>query len=189
MSDGPHRSLPLRHHWKMVAESAAKDVYSSGEVVERLSHAVKCDLSPAVLDAVMRLLIGSTNQGTLFNEVDGKAIAALEKLRANCRGASADNALIDNAIVALTTLHSEAICETVVEATCENIVSNCLRSIEEHYLREAPDNARFIRARLATARAQFDMKGLTSELITPKTSWRRNLQLPKRGGIDEGPRL
>jgi hypothetical protein len=48
MSDGPHRSLPMRNHWRNLAERAAKAVFSPQEVSEALPYALHRDIE--VLD-------------------------------------------------------------------------------------------------------------------------------------------
>jgi hypothetical protein len=43
MSDGPHRSLPMRRGWKRVAERGDKRAYASEEVSEAIIVALEQD--------------------------------------------------------------------------------------------------------------------------------------------------
>ncbi len=60
MSDGPHRSLPLRPHWKTLARRAAKAAHSPDEVAEALPFALKRELLQAPLNQIREVLNGST---------------------------------------------------------------------------------------------------------------------------------
>ena len=44
MSDGPHKSLPLRPHWRTFAQRAAKAAYALDEVRDTLAYAIKRDV-------------------------------------------------------------------------------------------------------------------------------------------------
>ena len=56
MSDGPHRSLPMRRHWKDTAERAARPVHSSAEVCNALTHALKRDILEAPIEKMRDIL-------------------------------------------------------------------------------------------------------------------------------------
>lgn len=47
MSDGPHRSLPMRKHWKDLAERADKAAYSATDVAEALPVALQKEFREA----------------------------------------------------------------------------------------------------------------------------------------------
>ena len=56
MSDGPHRSLPMRPAWKKAAERADKPAYSAQAVREAISQAVESDWRAEVSDSCVRNL-------------------------------------------------------------------------------------------------------------------------------------
>ena len=90
MSDGPHRTLPMRRHWKDTAERAAKLVYSPSEVREALTVALKRDLLEGPIQKVREIL--DARKPDLFAR---RQIEQLEALRGECRGSAAANVLID----------------------------------------------------------------------------------------------
>ena len=51
MSDGPHRSLPLRPGWKRTAERADTPAYEATEVTRAASRALEDDWRAEVPDA------------------------------------------------------------------------------------------------------------------------------------------
>src|SRR5688572_11844958 len=95
MSDGPHKTLPLRKHWKDAAERAAKSAFSPAEVCEAVPIAlIKDFVAEAPLEAVAEIL-GSGQQAPLFTE---DCARQLDEIRRACRGSVIANALIDCAI-------------------------------------------------------------------------------------------
>jgi hypothetical protein len=97
MSDGPHKSLPLRSYWKNFAERAAKGAYSIEEASEALHVALKKDLREAPLAIVRGILIGD-EQESLFGDEN---LERLEILRQTSPGSSMANMVIDCAIEAI----------------------------------------------------------------------------------------
>ena len=150
MSDGPHRSLPMRRHWKDFAERSAKAAFSSGEVSEALPHAIKKDILEAPIKEVREIMGG----GTLFPEM---RIEGLDALRQTHRGAAATH-LIDCAIEAAANgLNGESGAEVALKNALEGTIRDAFRGIEEHYERKAgTHSAGFVRTRLDAARQQFD---------------------------------
>jgi hypothetical protein len=56
MSDGPHKSLPMRPGWKKVAECASKEAFTSNEVCEAINAAIaqdyQKDISPDFIASI-----------------------------------------------------------------------------------------------------------------------------------------
>jgi hypothetical protein len=184
MSDGPHRSLPLRRHWRDFAERSAKAAFSPPEVCEALPHALKKDILGAPIKEV-RDIMGSD---TLFPEM---RMERLEGLRASHRGAAASH-LIDSAITAAADgLKGEGGTEAAVKSALEGITRDAFRGIEEHYAREASSrSAGFVRTRMDTARQQHDCAALARDLLsTDKPPSPRSVSWPRHPGVDEGPPL
>ena len=186
MSDGPHRSLPMRRHWRNLAERASKAAYSADEVCEALPVALQRDMCEAPLAAIRDIISG--NQGFLFahNEIE-----RLEAVRQASTRSAACNVVIDCAIQAVSGgLTGEAAYRATLEIACEAQVRSQFRSVEEHYHRSASArSARYVRDRLDAARQQCDFKTIASGFITGTQSPRGAANLPRHSGLDEGPTL
>lgn len=185
MSDGPHRSLPMRRHWKDLAERAAKAAFSPDQVAEGLPYALKKDILSAPI-AEIREIMG---QATLFPHLQ---IEQLELLRQSHHGSAAANHLIDCAVEAAADgLSGDDGTEAAVKNACEGISRDAVRGIEEHYQREATSrSAGYVRDRLDSARQQLDCGELARELLSSqKPPSQRSVTLPRQSGLDEGPPL
>lgn len=187
MSDGPHRSLPMRKHWKDLAERADKAAYSPADVAEALPVALQKDFRDAPFEQ-LKAAFGVGEQAGLFPSCTPEQ---LDALRAACPGSSAGNALIDCAKEAQANgLTGEEACQKATENALEACSRSAFRGIEEHYYREAPaHNARYVRGRLDVARGACDYAGLASRLLDQSGPKPSGASLTKRGGIDEGPEL
>ncbi len=185
MSDGPHRSLNMRPHWKIAAQWAANLAHTPDDVCAALAHALKKDILEAPIAAVRDIM----NSGVLF---PGMRAEQLEALRACHPRSAATNSLIDCAIdtVASGTI-SEAGTVVAVAAALEDMVRAPVRGIDEHFQREAGARAsRNVRTRLEEAMGKLDSFGIARELLSPAhPPSRRSIELPRHTGIDEGPRL
>lgn len=187
MSDGPHRSLPMRKHWKDLAERADKAAYSATDVAEALPVALQKEFREAPFE-LLKEAFGVGEKASLFQSC---APEQLDALRAACPGSAAGNALIDCAKEALANgLTGREACQSATEAALEMCSRSAFRGIEEHYYREAPaHNARFVRGRLDEARGACDYSGLASTLLNRSGPKPPAGSLSKRSGLDEGPEL
>lgn len=190
MSDGPHRSLPMRRHWKVLAERAANVVFSPEQVCEALPFALKCEIGGAALKKVCEILVDSPRQRSLFDSAQTERLARLEGVRAAFRGSAATNVLVDSAVVAVRGgMSGEGACRSAVLGALDETTRSAMRSIEEHYQREATsERARYTRDRLDATRKQCDFDAVTRDLLAPDSS-NRTPKLSQRSGIDEGPEL
>lgn len=185
MSDGPHRSLPMRRHWKDLAQRAAKSAFAPEEVCEALPYALKRDILEAPIKDIRDIMEG----GSLFPEL---RIEQLEALRETCRGSAPANLAIDCAIEAATNgFTGEAGTETALRNALEDTTRSALRGMEEHYEREASSrSAGYLRTRLDAARQQLDCGALAREILSSeRPPSRRSVTLPRHSGVDEGPPL
>lgn len=187
MSDGPHRSLPMRRHWRDLAERAAKAAYSADEVCKALPSTLKNDLREAPLEAVHDIL-GGGKQASLFQN---EQIEQLEAIRKICRGSVVSNILIDCAVEAVGDgLTGDSAFLAALANTCEDHARGQFRSVEEHYQREASQHsARYVRDRLDAARRQCDFKTVASEIASSAKPPRESLRMPRHTGVDDGPAL
>ena len=186
MSDGPHKSLPLRSYWRTCAERAAHEAYSIEQVSEALLFALKEDLREAPL-ATVRDILGVDEQQSLFCD---EKLEKLEVLRQTHPPSLVATTFIDCAMEAVDNgLTDDTAYRSALENAFDSHARSGCRSVEEHYLRKASSQkARFIRDRLTDARRRCNFKGLVDELVTSGTPPPRN-KLPRRTGLDEGPRL
>ncbi len=185
MSDGPHRSLPMRRHWKDMAERAAKLVHSESEVCEALDFALKRDILEAPIEKVRDIL--DSRRPDLFHT---HQLEELEMLRSMCRGSAAANVSIDCAIEAIRNgLRGNAAVQSALHNALEDVMRSAFRGMNEHYQREAtPKETVNLRARLDAARRQVDCRAIANEILSPqKPPSPRSLQLPRHTGLDEGP--
>lgn len=187
MSDGPHRTLPMRKHWRDLAERAAKAAHSPEEVREALPRALKRDLMEAQLESI-RHILGGQDQETLFAD---ERVEQLDGLRRSCRGSAVANIAIDCAIDALSQgLTGDAALQAALENACDERARSGFRSVEEHYQREAnARSAKYVRDRMDAARQQCDFRAIASEIVSSGKPKRDSSQLPQHTGLDEGPKL
>ncbi len=186
MSDGPHRSLPMRRHWRDLAERAAKAAYSGHQVCEALPYVLQKELREAPLAAVHDILSGG--QGTLF---PSELLERLEAVRQAKPRSAASNVVIDCAVQAVSDgLNGEAAYRATLENACAERVRSGFRSVEEHYHREASSrSARYVRDRLDAARQQFDIKSVATGFLSPGKPTNGVARLPLHTGLDDGPVL
>lgn len=185
MSDGPHRSLPMRRHWKDFAERCAKAAFSPDGVSEALPHALKKEILEAPIKEIRDIMGG----GSLFPEM---LIERLEALRQTHRGSAPATHVIDCAVEAAAGgLTGESGTEAALVSALQDTTRDAIRGIEEHYQREAnPRSAGYVRTRLDAARQQLDSGALARELLSPeKPPSARSITLPRHTGVDEGPPL
>jgi len=186
MSDGPHRSLPMRRHWKVLAERAAKAAFSKDEIQAPLPLALRNDfLAEAPIEAI-REILGGGQQSDMFSD---DRVERLEAARSECCGSTAGNVLIDCAIEAVYNGQSGEV--AIVSALANALGEYCLgefRAVEEHYQREAnARSARFVRERLDGAREQTDFRALARDILSPSRG--SNMRIVKQTGLHEGPPL
>jgi hypothetical protein len=185
MSDGPHRSLPMRRHWRDAAERAAKRVHSEPEVCEAIVVGLKRDILGAPIESVREVLDG--RRPDLFQ---AHIVAQLEALRSSCRGSASANVLIDCAVEATQIgATGHAAVQFALKSALEENMQSAFRGMNEHYQREAkPKEAVSLRARLDVARQQIDCGLIAHEILSSqKPPPARSTQLQRHRGLDDGP--
>lgn len=186
MSDGPHRSLPLRRHWRQLLERVVTPSFSSGEVVEALYNAIINDLREAPMSQVLSILQGD-GQPSLFHE---NCTNKLEALRRICPGSTAGNILLDCAIEANAYgLVGNQAAVMALENASEAIYLGARNSIEEHYKRKESWSVMNVRASLKAAWNAVSGSELASKIMLGKAARKNKVGLTKRTGLDEGPPL
>lgn len=190
MSDGPHRSLPLKRRWKTVAERSSKDAWSVEDVVEATFHALERDLGEAPVQFLQRIL-GVGPEASLFGGDHEAVLNELDYARIECRGSAIGNAAIDGAIQAvLEGLAGGEACKYALEHALERTFKSHSRSIEEHYQRKAGDrSARHMRDRLAAVGSRCDFSSIALRHSQSSSKEARTSGLSRRAGLDDGPAM
>ena len=189
MSDGPHKTLPMRPNWKRLSERADKTSYAPAEVAAVVCPALADDWRAEVSDGIVRrvnTVVGADTGGVLFADqadrdlamLRGVAPSPLAGLYIDCvRQALAEGFRGDDA------------CLAGAEAALNERAACGIRQVEEHYRRNAgaarTDN---VRSRLDAATDEAPIRALAREVLTGRLG-PVGLAPAKRTGIEEGPQL
>lgn len=189
MSDGPHRSLPLRKPWKELAKRGDQSVYSDEQVAEAAADALASDFRSEVkwqlLDALKSIFTGRNNslgiQEIALQELEeAKTLAA-----ASVFGMSAINwsiTLINEGRFGL-----DAFFDAIGLAAKQRGDAN-IRQVQEHYVRDSnPRRAANVGKRLQSAFSGFSERKLGSMLTALESAGARRSR--KKIDLDEGVRL
>jgi hypothetical protein len=183
MSDGPHKSLPMRRGWKKVAEYAGNVTFASNEVCDAIVTAIeqdwRKDISLGLVGSIQDVLGGAT----LFSE---DRIQALEDLRQSVAGGAMGHVLLDHVLYAVSdgksgdTAFQEAVTRTAIDWSARRA-----RQVEEHYLRKSStENATIVRSRIEEAVQKASFTALASRLLDAAS--RPVPRLVKHDGLDDG---
>jgi hypothetical protein len=189
MSDGPHRSLPLRTGWQKVAEAADNQAAGADEIAERIPAALKQDWNQEVPGRLVREIakILTENQGTLFAS---DRMEKLEVLRPAAAGSPLGGTLLDHAIEIAVSGRTgiEAVTETIQSALMDR-AANSSRAVEEHYHREATrERSDNVRGRIEDGVRQAPIRDLARDL-SGETDAPSVAAPKKRSGLDDGVEL
>lgn len=192
MSDGPHRSLNMPPAWKLAAESLDRDAWTSEQRAERVCEAIRKDIVrnvPEGLRSDVQRLLGVSDQIPLFKEQAAKDLAALQDRMSLSPVA---RSLVDYAEHAATRgLSGAAAYEEAIRNTCLDHGGEGIRSMEEHYKREAsPSRADRVRdrAELTLRSSQFD--SIVRDLASNRPSGiRADVVAGDHRGLEDGPEL
>jgi hypothetical protein len=183
MSDGPHRSLPMRPGWKKVAEYVANGAFASQDVCNAIVAAVerdwRRDIFPGIVGDIQDVLGGAT----LFSE---DRLRALEDLRPSVAGCAMGSALLDYVACAVSDGKSEdAALQEAVTCTLTDWSARCARQVEEHYLRKLSTvHTKNVRSRIEEGIEKAPFTALASRLLNPEST--PALRLTKHDGLDDG---
>lgn len=185
MSDGPHRSLPLRKLWKELAKRGDQSVYSIAEVAEAAKGALAYDLKEVkweLMDALKAVFTGRDNslrmrEISLQELEDAKTIAASSVFGLNA---------VQCAVLLINEgrFGVDAFYEAIGLAAKIRGFAN-IRSIEEHYLRHSnQQRASKVCKRLSSVISSFSDTQLGSLLVSDDAA--KTTRIKKRSQIDEG---
>lgn len=187
MSDGPHRSLPLRRAWKKVCEIADGRAHALDEVVECIPAALAADASSEIGENLLKSLrrILNPEQPNLIDDAR-EQVAALRPQASSVMEIDLVESVGDALRDGKTGVEAF---QAGAEAVLEERGHAAKRSVVEHYLRKAPQaRAAHVEQRVAEAlqRAGDSLRDLAAGLTTG--SVRRAVPKPAdRSGLDDGP--
>lgn len=188
MSDGPHRSLPMRKGWKRVAESADNEAFSAGEVCEAIVPALEEDCRGEIPREFIQKLrrVCADQAGSLFRSETARS---LETLR-NSAGSGLARVVLEYAVREAANGRSAK--DIPQEAVKEALVDRAARGmwqVEEHYCRESTTpRGNKVRERIEQAIGGADINGLARRILEPGAGGGMS-QAPKRDGLDDGVEL
>lgn len=189
MSDGPHRSLPMRRGWKRLAECADNPASAPQEIAGAVVPAVEPDWRADVSADLVRCVrdILGEQQESLFREQKTEQLEALGRMTA---GHGMGQSLIEYTIQACLTgkLGEEAL-EQAARNTLVDRAARGARQVEEHYYRESTGpRALNVRARIEEGIKGAALDALVQRVLSPGSS-----PVPaypaKKQGLDDGVRI
>jgi hypothetical protein len=187
MSDGPHRSLPMRRSWKRVAERSDKHSFSCEEVSEAFVGALEKDclreIPPGLLDAAWRIF--SDVEPSLFVT---KISDQLETLRRKA-GPGIGRSVLDQAILGAERGRTGR--EGLVGALKNALVNRAAKAakqIEEHFCRQSTNpRADHVRTRMEEGISGAALDGLARKILKGEKSTEKQPALKR--GLDDGVKL
>ncbi|AOO85149.1 hypothetical protein [Bosea vaviloviae] len=186
MSDGPHRSLPMRRPWKEVAKRGDQRTYDAAQVTEAATYALASDfkneVSGALISALKNVFNGRENSLRLPEIALDQLEAAKPLAAGSVFGANAVSWCVQ--LVHEGRMDPEALYEAVGLAAKERGFA-ATRQVEEHFLRKSSQRrADGVSARLGDAISAMSEGRLGTILIVPAPSPRRAPR--KRTDINDG---
>lgn len=187
MSDGPHRSLPMRKGWKRVAESADNQAFGTDEIRDAILPALEEDcrgeISPEFFSSLRRVC--ADQEASLFkNDV----APSLEGLR-NAAGAGLARVVLNYALQQAARGNSaKDIPESALKDALMDRAARGARQVEEHYCRESTTpRANRVRERIEQAIGSADIDAVARRILDPES--KSGTQAPRRQGLDDGVKL
>src|ERR1041384_2018530 len=188
MSDGPHRSLPMKPKWRTVAQRAYNCTFELDEISTAMMPALVTDchdeMTPRFIESLRRLC--ERQESLLFRHHIPSRLEGLRQEAGNGMGSR----VLDH-LVRLSK-QGEVTTSTAVKATERAVVERIAKSnrqIEEHILRKATGSrADNVRTRLEQATEKTSVTDLARHVLRLDNNHPPRSSV-KRSGIDEGPSI
>jgi len=151
MSDGPHRSLPMRRGWKRVAKCGDNKAFSLEEVstsiVSALEEDSRDELDSGFVEGLYDLC--REPEASLFKDQFGPQLEGLREAAGHGLGRIA----LEHAILLSENGEKRtAIAEQALKHAFKDRAARGARQVEEHYCRESsPSHANDVRGRIENA--------------------------------------
>jgi len=187
MSDGPHRSLPMRRAWKNVAELADNANFDVQDVLAAISEALVQDAQKEVPADFVRLIHAQFIEGEkeLFPDQRAHDLSNAQRL---VDGLPLGSLLFTCAVQELLNGNAgEQGVSEAMQSALDDRAWRGARQIEEHYLRHprsSKKRAINIRGRLAHAISQLSIEKTAQQALQGKAS--RLQKTIRHQGLDEG---
>lgn len=184
MSDGPHRSLPMRRKWKVLSERADRPAFSAEQVTEAVCPALASDWLQDISQTMVRLLrnVLGGDELTLF---PGDIARQVEDLRSRSTS-PLETLLVEAASDAVNDgLRGQEALERAAADTLRERAIRGILQVEEHWRREVREQrVSNVRDRLEASVASAPISSLALTLINGEST--RGIAAPKRGNLDDG---
>lgn len=191
MSDGPHKSLPLRPRWREVARRASKDAFDRSAIQEALEPALlgdcRAELPASLTRRVLAVLEGTDLLSRLPDGQIGQLAAMRDDRGLDPLGAS----LVECSMMAVAQglTGRAAFLDAAETALLERSV-NYTRSIEEHFRDKGTRNQDVkIRRRMSEAVGTSDCFFRIARSLAGASDVTISRRAPVHTGIEEGPPL
>ena len=187
MSDGPHRSLPMRRGWKRVAECGDNYAFAPEEVSEAIIPALEQDcraeMPSQFLDAAWSIFCDQ--ESSLFNVQIGPQLDALRQTA----GSGIGRVVLEHAILVAErgSTGINGLIEAMTNALTDRAARGA-RQVEEHYYRKSSSpRAQRVRARIEEGIGSAAIDGLARRIL--KIEKGPSSRPMMRQGLDDGVRL
>jgi hypothetical protein len=183
MSDGPHRSLPMRPAWRRVAERGDRPAYTPREISDALVPALEQDCRSELTSEFLAGVRRVVQEPSLFKD---DVAARLESLRP-LAGSGIGRAVLEN-VGPLSVGEADAfgVVKDALAAALLDRANRGARQVEEHFLRKASaPRAGDVRGRLEKAIGGTDLDAIAGRVL--RADPKRKLGAPaKQKGLDDG---
>jgi hypothetical protein len=188
MSDGPHKSLPMRRGWKRVAECGGNSAFSTEEVSAALIPALEQDCRDEIPSGFVSSLRNKfiNHQPSLFKDQKGPQLEHLRDLA----GAGIGRIVLEHAIRVAECGGSGI--DGLVEAATAALIDRAdrgNRQVEEHYCREVGSSrAQKVRTRIGEGIRGAPINGLARKILDVEPGQSFPPTVMQRG-LDDGVKL
>jgi hypothetical protein len=187
MSDGPHRSLPMRPGWKRVAERADNANFEAEDVARCVVPALEQDCSEEMSPAFINDIADICRRWdrSLFKP---DMASEIEALRANA-GCGIGRLFLDSvARLSATETADAAILVTAMTTALNHRGACSARQVEEHYYRKSTESRAInVRARLEQAVESAPTQALARKIL--KLDEGRSDRPTLKKGLEDGVRI
>lgn len=187
MSDGPHRSLPMKPKWRSIAERAYNRNFATDDITTAMGPALVSDCrdetTPAFFDGLRGIC---EEQESLL--IKDNVRQRFEALRPEA-GTGIGGRILDN-VIRLSEQGEVSVKTAIhaIERACVERIAKSSRQMEEHAQRETSiSRASHMRPRLEEAAAKAPVTGVARQLL--KIDKAPSRSSTKRKGLEEGPSL
>lgn len=189
MSDGPHKSLPMRGAWRKLAQRASNPAFETAEIAEAIPGALREDWKAEACGELVRELgevLVDNRQGSLFGSSAAEKLDALKKISGS--GFPLRRLLLECVTqeVEKGVLDSTAISNGVERTLGDRLARRTLQ-VEEHFRRSTDEGATLVRQNIQQAAQMTSFGALAKELL--KVAPGGNAASSKKDGLDDGVAL